>query len=299
MYFCDKLYGKEQQMGRFYLKNFTGGSLFNFFIQYGHHEHSLDMHGHADFFELTIVLDGTAMHNVNGESYFIKKGDVFGVNNIIEHSFTECHDFKICNIMFRPEEIFAPFPDLKHCPGFHSLFFLEQSMMGEQNYKSRLRLNINDFEETKRLLDRIIKEYQGCRAGFVSTVTAYFIELVSFLVRRYDSGQSVNDRISTFSQAVAYMEKSFTEKISVDEIAKKAGLSVRHFQRQFKNTYLITPQDYITSLRMQKAMLMLSRTKDSITEIAWECGYHDSSLFSRRFKMYTGVSPREYRTQKC
>lgn len=282
----------------FYLENFTGRSEFPFFVQYGHHEHSLEMHEHSDFFELTIVLDGTALHNVNGESYFIKKGDVFGVSDGLYHSFSECRNFRICNIMFRPDVIFAPFPDLKHCPGFHSLFVVEPYLVREQKYKNRLRLNINDFEEARCLIDRMIKEYQSCDAGFVSTVTAYFIELVSFLMRRYDSNKTDNDEISTFSRAVAFMERNFTEKTTVEEIAGIAGMSVRHFQRQFKGTYHITPQDYITSLRMQRAMALLTRTVDSITSIALDCGYQDSSLFARRFRKYTGVSPKEYRAAR-
>lgn len=285
-------------MYTFHLENFIGRSEFPFFVQYGQHEHSLEMHEHGDFFELTIVLDGTAMHNVNGESYFIKKGDVFGVNEALPHSFSECHNFRICNIMFRPDVIFAPFPDLKHCPGFHSLFVVEPYLVREQKYKNRLRLSIDDFEEVEQLIARMIKEYQGCSAGFVSTVTAYFIELVSFLSRRYDSSRSDDDGISTFCRAVAFMERNFTEKTTVEEIAGIAGMSVRHFQRQFKGTYHITPQDYITSLRMQRAMTRLTRTSDSITTIALDCGYQDSSLFARRFRKYTGVSPKEYRSAR-
>ena len=159
-----------------------------------------------------------------------------------------------------------------------------------------LRLNIDDFEKAEKLIDRTIQEYHSCQPGFVSTVTAYFIELVSFLIRRYDDNIE-NDKIATFAKAVAFIEQNFTEKISVEEIALNAGLSVRHFQRQFKNTYLITPKEYILILRMQKAMSLLSGAKDSITDIAYKCGYEDSSLFARRFKSHTGISPRQYREQ--
>ena len=276
----------------FTLKNFTGASSFPFFIQYGHHDFSNDMHSHEDFYELTVVMDGTALHIVNGESYFIKKGDVFCVDDRSEHCFTQCQNFRICNIMFRPDEIFAPFQDLKHCPGFHALFYSDNS--GEM-FKSRLRLNINDFEETERLIDKMIDEYRSCKGGFVSTVTAYFVQLVIYLSRRYSEEQTVTAGVTTFSKAVAFMENSFTDRISLEDIADIAGMSVRHFQRQFKNTYLITPQEYIAMLRMQKAIQLLLRTDKTVTEIALECGYQDSNLFSRQFKKNTGLSPRCYR----
>lgn len=279
-------------MDSFNLRNFTGNSDFMFFIQYGHHEHSLGLHKHEDFFELTIVLEGTAMHNVNNESYFIKKGDVFGVTGETVHGFTECHDFRICNIMFKPEVIFAPFSTLKHIAGFHSLFLLEPVA---QQYNSRLRLSLTDFEETERMLDFIINEYQNCKPGFGCMCTAEFIRLVGFLSRCYDEALIENDRLTTFARAVAYIENNFTEKISPEDIAAIAGLSVRHFQRQFKATYHIAPHEYILVLRMQKATAMLTDTSDTITDIALECGYHDPNLFSRQFRKHTGLSPREYR----
>ena len=279
-------------MDSFDLKNFTGNSDFMFYIQYGHHEHSLGLHRHEDFFELTIVLEGTAVHNVNNESYFIKKGDVFGVTGETVHGFTECHDFRICNIMFNPEVIFAPFPTLKHIAGFHSLFLLEPAA---QQYKSRLRLSLTDFEEAKRLIDFIINEYHGCRPGFSSMCSAAFICLVSFLSRCYDESLIENDRLTTFASAVAYMETNFTEKITPEDIAAIAGLSVRHFQRQFKATYHIAPHEYIFILRMQKAKALLTDTTRTITDIAIECGYQDPNLFSRQFRKHTGASPSEYR----
>ncbi len=278
-------------MQSFTLKNFTGASDFPFFIQYGHHDFSNDMHIHEDFYELTIVLDGTALHLVNGESHFIKKGDVFCVDDRSEHCFTQCQSFRICNMMFRPTEMFVAFPDLQHLPGFHALFGSHEGGA----FRSRLRLNITDFEETERLIDRMIEEYRSCRAGFVSTVTAYFIQLVSYLSRRYSEEQIVSAGSTTFTKAVAFMENSFTERISLEQIADIAGMSVRHFQRQFKNIYLITPQEYIVMLRMQKAIQLLLRTDMTITEIAPECGYQDSNLFSRQFRKNTGLSPRSYR----
>lgn len=284
-------------MQSFELKNFTGQSEHPFFIQYGAHDESLDIHIHEDFFELTVVLDGTAKHVINGEEYFIKKGDVFGVDHKTPHAFIECHDFKICNIMFRPETFFLPFPQLKHCSGFHALFVLEPDMSKEQGFKSRLRLNVNDFEKAEQLINSMIEEYHKCDPGFMAMVTAYFIELVCFLSRRYDDNVE-DDMIASFAKGVAFIERSFTENITSEEIAANAGYSLRHFQRQFKKTYLINPQQYIFALRMQKAMTLLAQTKESITEIAFQCGYQDSSLFARRFKSHTGISPREYRKKE-
>ena len=60
-----------------WLHYFTNDESFPFFIQYGAHEDTMFMHGHADFSELTIVLDGSADHVVENEHFPVQKGDVF------------------------------------------------------------------------------------------------------------------------------------------------------------------------------------------------------------------------------
>lgn len=60
-------------MSNVYLNWFTTDEHFPFFIQYGGHEEDMDLHMHADFSELVIVLKGHASHIVNDEEAFIKK----------------------------------------------------------------------------------------------------------------------------------------------------------------------------------------------------------------------------------
>ena len=85
---------------------FTKSEDFPFFIQYGYHDSECYLHGHEDFSELVIVLEGSAEHTVGTEHYPISKGDVFVINQDTEHGFTGVSDFRICNIMFRPEVLF-------------------------------------------------------------------------------------------------------------------------------------------------------------------------------------------------
>lgn len=282
----------------FNLDFFSGKGEFPFFIQYGYHEFSLYEHDHADFFELTTVLKGTAMHNIGDESCFVKKGDVFCVNDQTAHSFTECHDFRICNIMFRPGTMFAAFPELSECEGFSLLFDPRPHISGSGALTNRMRLNLSDFEQAKAMTDAMAAEYNSRKPARNAALTAQFISFVCFLVRRYEARRSETDTSTAFSRAVAYIENHFSEKITLDEIAAIAGLSVRQFQRQFANTYLTTTSDYITALRMQKAMLMLTKTDDSIGNIAGECGFSDPAFFTRSFTKYTGYSPRRFREEE-
>ena len=69
-------------MNNMWLNYFTKDDSFPFFIQYGGHEDTMFIHGHEDFSELVVVMDGTAEHIVENERFRIKKGDVLGYVNV-------------------------------------------------------------------------------------------------------------------------------------------------------------------------------------------------------------------------
>ena len=64
-------------MNNMWLNYFTQDDSFPFFIEYGGHDDEMFMHGHEDFCELVIVMDGTADHVVQQERFHVRKGDVF------------------------------------------------------------------------------------------------------------------------------------------------------------------------------------------------------------------------------
>lgn len=67
------------------------------------------------------------------------------------------------------------------------------------------------------------------------------------------------------------------------------------FSRKFRKAYGVSPKEYLTSLRMNKAKEMLRTTNFEIKEIAASVGYRDQLYFSRLFSKKEGLSPSEYR----
>ena len=83
--------------------------------------------------------------------------------------------------------------------------------------------------------------------------------------------------------------------ISIAELAKKAGLSPRHFSRRFREVFSVSPQEFLVKTRIQLACEMLQESANDLAEIATECGFYDQSNFGRQFRKHTGITPREYR----
>ena len=72
-------------------------------------------------------------------------------------------------------------------------------------------------------------------------------------------------------------------------------MSVRNFSRVFHQAYGISPINYVIQLRIQHAYELLHTMDISVSEVAYLCGFQDSSYFTRQFKHASGLTPKEYR----
>lgn len=277
------------------LSEFTKDKDFPIFVQYGFHDDDFVMHSHEDFSELVIILEGHAMHRVEDESFYIKKGDVFVINSHTSHSFYDASQLRLCNIMFSLDKLLDSGFDVTQSAGFHALFILEPYHVQKEHFTSRLLLSGEDFLQLKFHLDEMLEEYNSDRQGRLTMLQAHFLYVATFLSRLYTEADKKQEAgIMTLANAVAYMEQHFDEAVSVEEIAKSAGYSTRHFTRIFKETYHDTPLDYILSLRVEHACYLLKKSECTVTQIAQMCGYENQNYFWRIFKKRKGVSPSAY-----
>ena len=91
-----------------------------------------------------------------------------------------------------------------------------------------------------------------------------------------------------------HMEASFADGVRMQALATLAGLSLSQLERQFHRVFHLTPQQWLTRLRIEAAMALL-RGENSIAAIGQACGFSDQSAFSRQFKASVGATPRDYR----
>ncbi len=100
------------------------------------------------------------------------------------------------------------------------------------------------------------------------------------------------------TDAVAdYIKEHFCEKLTLDSLAEVANYSKQTLITKFKRDHLMTPVEYITRLRVNKAKDLLVNSNLSIAVISEKCGYETPYYFSNTFKKHIGVSPLQYRRQ--
>jgi AraC-like DNA-binding protein len=95
-----------------------------------------------------------------------------------------------------------------------------------------------------------------------------------------------------------WLEAHFAEKISRDDAAAANHLSPSHFSRLFKQRFGRPFGDVLNRLRCDRAADLLARTDKSLLQIGLESGFQDQSYFTKVFRRFTGMRPREYRLKK-
>ena len=108
--------------------------------------------------------------------------------------------------------------------------------------------------------------------------------------------RNVTDENATIEKIKSYIQENYDKDISRQELADLFYFSSAYFSRFFKKKTGQNFIDYLTTVRMEKAIELLA-TRMSVDEIAQKTGYNSRNHFILNFRQYTSLSPTEYRRQ--
>lgn len=123
------------------------------------------------------------------------------------------------------------------------------------------------------------------------------LELSSLILKLYKSFLEKNSPIQKqrIEKSISYMDAHYSEKITLDNLCNMANLNKTEFCREFKEETGKSPIDYLLWLRIEKAKELLMTTNHKINEISYMCGFYDEFYFSKLFKRFTNISPKDFR----
>ncbi len=290
-------------MKTYHLSDIADHPGFPFRIERGWLTSGFEIHSH-DFSELTVILKGTALHEINGSVYSVQAGDVYVLQGETAHGFSDVRDLEFYNMMFPADALrgtaipgFWPIgQDVRGMSGFQALFVLEPYYRKEHRFLNKLRLNAVQLGEIDTLLRGMLQEYKAGDEGFRSLIQSGFLAVLIRLSRWMGMPEELQTgNLRQMAEAVAWMESAFTEPITLTELAARACLSERHFTRVFLANYRIPPMEYLQQLRLRHACDLLRIRGVTITRVAQDCGWRDGNLFTRQFRLRYGMTPTSYR----
>lgn len=251
-----------------------------------HPKYEMAFHWHAEL-ELVRVLEGELFLTLDGRTTRLTRGEAAIVNSETVHGATprDCrYECIVFNLAFLKTGNRA-------CDGFIDDLLSRNILLSErQTDPTALSLLNGIFDELGRggtgapfkvlgLFHSLLGELQ-CKELYTAHLSA-----------------SVRDekKAAKLKLVLKFIRERFASELTLDDMSAVAGLSCKYFCKFFKDTTGTTPVNYLTAYRVERAARKLLGTDQSVTQIAYDCGFNDLSYFIKTFKRFKHVSPKDYR----
>lgn len=227
---------------------------------------------------IIFTLNGKGVLNYEGEEHVLTKGDCFFIDCMNYHKYRTYDDSGW-------EFLWV------HFNGSSSAGYYEEYV--RNGFKI---VNIDekgDFEKHFRELLEINKE----RMAFHEVrSSAEIVAILTSLLLLDQMSQYRRNHVPDFIEgAIRYIDRHFTEEISLEDLAKRQHVSKYHLSREFKRYYGITMREYMINSRITYAKELLKHTNHNVNEIAYSCGMENVSHFINLFKEREEMTPLAYR----
>ena len=135
-------------------------------------------------------------------------------------------------------------------------------------------------------------ETVGCLSRIFATILRSHLYIVS-----PEEKPRETLRIRQIKTVLEFIESHYGEVITLESLAQVAGMNPKYFCRMFRSITNYSPMDYVNFYRIEQASDLLIGSEQSITSVGMECGFLESSYFTKVFRRYKDMSPREFRTK--
>ncbi len=242
--------------------------------------------------ELIVITEGHGTALIGDYIGNYNAGDVFFMSSNLPHWFRKSHHKMIGSAVaaqFRKDfwgELFLQLPEMKE---------IEQ-LLCKDDFGFKLK------PSTQKKVVPLLKELESARGidriytlmnclEKICKPSAYQVITNGF------SYTSKSEENSTIKEIFDYSLKNYLKKITLNEVAKIADMSIPTFCRFFKKNIKKSYFDFLKELRIGHACKLLKTTEKSILEICYESGYNSWAHFSKQFKQVKNTTPLNYKKQ--
>lgn len=253
-------------------------------------------HHHTEF-EISVFKSGKGVYTLGKKQYDFQKGDVFVFGSNEVHCITDIsadEPLDLLNIQFEPRFIWSSGNNM------FDVKFLKIFLERNETFENRLDRTSPSTETIRNIIFNIENEFEKKQPEYELMVKVELLKLLVTAIRGYDyvnpSPFSVRAQsLLSLEKAMNFIDENLSEDITLEALAKNANMSRTYFCTIFKKMNGISPWNYITIKRIEKAVDMLKSTNLTMIELALRCGFNNTANFNRAFKKVTGKVPGDYR----
>ncbi len=247
-----------------------------------------------DEVEIMYVIDGRCTVDTVEESVTLKKGDFILLDANVSHRLivdknTPC---RMLNVEFAFIKKEGCFPSIKQLADENS--DLTEFLLLHHSY-----VVLKDPNEIYHTLKNLVLELDKREPGKEIMIHVHLAQLLMQIARMVveeKEKKSEQQQANVYvKKTIEYLHHNYDRDIQVKDIGDSVNLHPGYLHRVFKKQTGVTVMEYLTSLRMEKAKMLLADTDIPIVEISYYIGINSRQYFSLLFKKYTDQTPVEYR----
>lgn len=257
-------------------------------------------HHHTEL-EISLVLAGSCEWQIRGRSSLCARGDIVLIGSDEEHYITGIGSdeaLTLLNLHFEPQFIWAGGEN------FFDSRYLRIFLHHEGDFDNCIKAEDETAKKISALMKQMYSECRQAREGYVLIVKAELLLILALLGRKYAdiisaAAPSSGAHLKQLDEALNYINANLTAELTLEDIARRAGMSRSYFSTMFKTLNGVSVWEYITSKRIALARKLIREGGSSITEISGMCGFGSIANFNRSFKLICGCTPSEYRKNRA
>lgn len=229
-----------------------------------------------DHYLIHYIISGRGTYVCGDEIHHLRAGDLFIVypNQIVSYSADREDPWQYCWVGFNGTEA--------------------QRLIDLTPFRpDRLILSLRDDSIQRSMMD--IYDARGNKPADEMNMIGRLYLFLGKLIDLKGSVREENDITSVYIEnALKFIQYNYSHSIDITSIADSIGISRSHLYRVFIKHLGLSPNDYLTQYRINRACSLLRNSDLTISNIANSVGYDDPLYFSRVFKKVKGVSPSMY-----
>lgn len=255
----------------------------------------IDWHWHKEL-QFCIVTSDIVDFHIKGETVTLSKGDGIFINTEQLHKVKNHIDSDgsyLC-FNFNPDLIYG------FAGNIINLKYIMPYLGNPAITYCTLKKDINWQSDILEKLLKIQIEYTNQNIGFELQILTLLLSVWGDMLKNYFisfSSDNIIHNTSRIKDVINYIHGHYMEKINLKDICDEINLSKGACCREFKKYMNCSIFEYITNYRLVMSEKLLITTNESITDIAYKCGFGSTSYFIEKFKLQAGMSPLTYRKE--
>lgn len=241
-------------------------------------DHPFPAHVH-EVAEIVYLLEGELTMTIAGKTCRMRPGDIGVVFPSVAHSYDNVPpNAKGLALIFVPGTI-QEYLNTFHTKRPVDPFLTQGRQRGRMDDTARMLYSLSQTRQTPLIL------------AYLHVFLAYlFLNMPLIPVEKYvEYGMT--------HQVLQYVSEHFTEHLTLESAARALGISRSHLSHIFSQQLHVNFRQYINTLRIDKARFLLRDPQQSVTQIAYSCGYENPRTFHRAFLEECGMQPSAYRQE--